>query len=44
MVVEDNRDQSSQQIGIAIWEDNEEKDIQTLYLMCYKGLTVNELR
>ena len=44
MVVEDNSDQSSQQIEIAIWEGNEEEDIQTLDLMCYKGLTVNELR
>ena len=44
MVVEDNRDQSSQQLGIAIREDNEEKDIQTLDLTYCKGLTVNELR
>ena len=44
MVVEDNRDQSSQQIGIAIQEDNEEEDIQTLRLTYCKGLSVNDLR
>ena len=42
MVVEDNRDQSSQQIGIAILEENEEEDIQTLRLMNCKGLSVND--
>ena len=44
MVVEDNRDQSIQQIGIAIREDNEEEDIQTLRLTYCKGLSVNDLR
>ena len=44
MVVEDNRDQSSQQIEMAIWEDNEEKDIQTLDLIYCKGLSLNVLR
>ena len=39
MVVEDNRDQSSQQIGIAIREDSEEEDIQTLRLTYCKGLS-----
>ena len=39
MVVEDNRDQSSQQIGIAIQENIEKEDIQTLRLTYYKGLS-----
>ena len=42
MLVEDNRDQSSQEIGIDIREDNEEEDIQTLSLMYYTGLSVND--
>ena len=42
MVVEDNRDQSSQQIGIAIREDDDEEDIQTLSLTYYKGLSMND--
>ena len=42
MVVEDNRDQSSQQKEIAIREDNKEEDLQTLSLMYCKGLSVND--